>query len=100
MGMIERQHLFAVMAAKLILKAAEMGYQVTLGDCFRDDRCDYGAVNSKHKKRLAIDLNLFKDGKYLTETFDHQPLGLFWESIGGIWGGRFDDGNHYEWPDQ
>jgi len=22
-------------------------------------------------------------------------LGLYWESIGGSWGGRFGDGNHF-----
>ena len=31
-------------------------------------------------------------------TEDHEPLGEWWESIGGVWGGRFNDGNHYESP--
>jgi hypothetical protein len=53
--------------------------------------------NSYHYKRLAIDLNLFKDGKYLRNTKDHLPFGLFWESLGGSWGGRYNDGNHYSW---
>lgn len=81
----------------LLLDYANLqGYEITLGDAFatsghKDD--------SFHYKRLAIDLNLFKDGKYLTETDDHRPLGLFWESIGGTWGGRFKnpDGNHYSY---
>jgi hypothetical protein len=42
-----------------------------------------------------LDLNLFKDGKYLALTEDHKPLGEWWESQGGAWGGRFNDGNHY-----
>ena len=59
------------------------------------------------KSRLAIDLNLFQivideDGYekdiYLDKTEDHERLGQWWEDNGGIWGGRFDDGNHYEWP--
>jgi len=54
-----------------------------------------GIRNSLHEKRLAIDLMLFKDGVYLTRTEDYEPLGLFWESIGGTWGGRFNDGNHF-----
>jgi len=82
----------------LISKAFELGYEVTGGDLYRDPRCDYGSKSSRHKSRLAIDLNLFRDGKYLTETDDHKELGEWWESIGGIWGGRFNDGNHYEWP--
>ena len=42
-----------------------------------------------------IDLNLFRGGKMLTTTEDHRPLGEWWESHGGAWGGRFADGNHY-----
>lgn len=71
------------------------GYEVTFGDTYRDSRCAYGQAFSLHRKRLAIDLNLFKDGKYLDSTAAHEPIGLFWESIGGSWGGRFKDGNHY-----
>lgn len=25
------------------------------------------------------------------------PLGLFWEKLGGSWGGRFNDPGHFEW---
>jgi hypothetical protein len=85
------------MVALLIQYAYELGYELTFGDCYRDPRCDYGSEVSFHKKRLAIDLNLFKNGRYLTSTKSHEPLGLFWESIGGTWGGRFDDGNHYSY---
>ena len=99
----EMQEKFSEMAALLILKAIEMGYQVRLGDAFRDPRVHgklgekrgYGNPNSCHKLKLAIDLNLFKDGKFLDQTSDHEPLGLWWESQGGSWGGRFNDGNHY-----
>lgn len=85
----------------LINKAFDLGFEVTAGDLYRDDRCDYGAKNSLHRQRLAIDLNLFKDGVYLTKTDDHHDLGVFWESLGGVWGGRFrsnPDGNHYQAP--
>jgi hypothetical protein len=83
------------MVALLLDYAHLRGYDVTLGDAFRDPRVKYGHKDSLHRKRLAIDLNLFKDGKYLDKTDDHLPLGQFWESIGGSWGGRFNDGNHY-----
>ena len=95
MNLRQKQSMFAVMAAQLVLKAKELGYEVTLGDAYRDPRVDYGSPTSNHRIRLAIDLNLFKDGKYLSKTEDHQPLGEWWESIGGSWGGRFNDGNHY-----
>jgi hypothetical protein len=94
----EHQSLFARMVADLILKAYDLGFELSLGDAFRDQRCPYGNPNSLHYHRLAIDLNLFKDGVYLTDSAAHEPLGVYWESIGGTWGGRFrpnPDGNHY-----
>ncbi len=75
--------------------AYDNGYKLTFGDAFRDEDTKVGIPESLHKKRLAIDLNLFKDGKYLKETFHYQLLGQYWESIGGSWGGRFRDGNHF-----
>lgn len=98
MTLVDKQHKFAMMVARLLLTAESMGYQVSLGDAYRDPRSGYGHDESLHGKRLAIDLNLFKHGKYLTSTDDHLALGEYWESIGGHWGGRFDDGNHYSLP--
>ena len=100
----DKQKKFTSMVARLILHAEALGYAVTFGDAYRDPRAPYGAVNSKHKERRAIDLNLFelkdKEWSYLTQTKDHEPLGIYWESIGGVWGGRWTsnpDGNHYEY---
>ena len=98
MTLRQKQSEFARAVPRLIDAAHVLCFEVTLGDAYRDPRAPYGSKSSKHRRRLAIDLNLFKDGKYLTSTEDHRPLGEYWESIGGIWGGRFDDGNHYEWP--
>jgi len=83
------------MVALLILHAEQLGYEVTLGDAYRDERCGYGHPKSLHRKRLAIDLNLFLNGEYLRETAEYMTLGLYWESLGGSWGGRFGDGNHF-----
>lgn len=99
----EAQNRFATMIAHLIIMAGYLGYTVSFGDAYRDPRVfgapgitkGYGRAQSNHKMRLAVDLNLFKDGDFLQETKDHQPLGEYWESIGGSWGGRFNDGNHY-----
>lgn len=91
----EKQSEFVRMVAMLIRYADLHGYDLTFGDAYRDPRVPYGHPVSLHKCRLAIDLNLFKDGTWLTKTEDHQPLGEYWESIGGTWGGRFNDGNHY-----
>lgn len=99
----QKQRKFTRMVADLIIFAYEQGYELTLGDAFRDPRVhgavgekkSYSSANSLHKERLAIDLNLFKDGRFLTQSEDHRPLGEYWESLGGSWGGRFNDGNHY-----
>lgn len=99
----QKQRKFTRMIADLIVFAYEQGYELTLGDAFRDPRVhgpvgqkkSYSSANSLHKERLAIDFNLFKDGKFLTQSEDHRPLGEYWESLGGSWGGRFNDGNHY-----
>ena len=99
----DKQRRFTELVGKLIQWAYDNGYELTLGDGYRDPRLHgaigqkigYGAANSCHKIRLAIDLNLFRDGKYLTATNDYKLLGDFWESIGGSWGGRFSDGNHF-----
>lgn len=99
----QKQRLFTKMVAKLIDFAYESGYELTFGDAYRDPRVHgelgvkkgYGSAKSNHKQRLAVDFNLFKDGEYLTSTEDHKPLGEYWESLGGTWGGRFNDGNHY-----
>jgi hypothetical protein len=90
-----KQQRFTKMIAMLINHAEFVGYGLTFGDAYRDDRCAYGQPFSLHKKRLAVDFNLFKDGVFLSSTQDHEPLGIYWESIGGTWGGRFKDGNHY-----
>ena len=99
----QKQRKFTRMIGLLIEYAYQQGYELTFGDAYRDPRVhghvgqkkSYSSANSLHKERLAVDFNLFKDGAYLTRTEDHRPLGEFWESIGGTWGGRFNDGNHY-----
>ena len=101
----EKQRRFTLMAAKLIEHIYASGYQATFGDAYRDPRVhgqmgakkvnSYSAANSCHKLRLAVDLQIFKDGVYLTRTEDYAFAGKYWESIGGTWGGRFNDGNHF-----
>ena len=101
----EKQRRFARGIPRLIDKAIELGYEVTLGDAYRDARAfgslgktlAYGNAFSCHKVRLAIDLNLFRAGKFLETTEDHRLLGEWWEALAPdhCWGGRFNDGNHY-----
>lgn len=103
------QQEFAQSAAKLIQKAADLGYAVTLGEAWRTPEQaawnashGTGVKESVHCQRLAIDLNLFKDGQYLTDdsTGAYSTLGTWWKSLGPdyCWGGDFKplvDLDHY-----
>lgn len=105
LGLGELQEIHAYLIAQHILWLYEQGYRVRKGDAFRDPRVHgkvgvkkgYGHAYSMHKDKCADDLNLFKDGKFLTKTSDHLESGEKWESRHPLccWGGRFDDGNHY-----
>jgi len=76
----------------LINYATSIGYGLTFSDAYA---IKGHKKNSFHYKRLAVDFNLFIDGKYMVETNRYLQLGLFWEGIGGSWGGRWDDGCHF-----
>ena len=102
------QQKFTLMVAKLILWAYEQpGYGLTFGEALRTPAQAQtyaaqgrGIDHSLHCIKLAIDLNLWINGVYQTETEAYTPLGEYWESLGGAWGGRFQkpavpDGNHF-----
>jgi hypothetical protein len=103
----EKQSAFALLVAKLIQHADCLGYTITLGEVYRSPeeaarlaKAGKGIVSSLHTQRLAIDLNLFKDGFYQTASEAYGPLGEWWEGQSTTelmchWGGRFSDGNHF-----
>ena len=105
MGLSNLQQEFTLKIAKLIQFAYKQGYGLTFGDAYRDPRTNgewgekvgYSAAYSVHKKRLAVDLNVFKSGEYLQgdEAGEaHNILHNFWDSVGGA--PRIsDDLNHY-----
>jgi hypothetical protein len=95
MTLREKQSAFALMVGKLIVFAYEKGYELTLGDAFA---IAGHKPNSNHYIRLAIDLNLFKDGIWLNQGMEmergHGILHDYWDSLGGA--KRIDnDLNHY-----
>jgi hypothetical protein len=108
-----KQNLFAEMSTELIRQAQMMGYQVTLGEAWRPAeiallpvrqyaQAGKGIIKSLHLERMAIDINLFRNGHYLSDTQDYRLLGEWWENqyVVGVrpcWGGRFHarDGNHF-----
>jgi len=100
----QKQSRFVVAVARLIQHATALGYELTFGEAWRtaeqaalNAKKGSGISNSLHIDRLAIDLNLFRNGLYLTGTEAHRILGEWWEAQGTdyCWGGRFGDGNHY-----
>lgn len=100
----ELQKQFAHDVAILIQEAERMGFGVTLGEAWRTPEMakmyadqGKGISGSLHIRRLAIDLNLWKDNEYLKKTEDHAGLGAWWKSLGPehCWGGDWGDGNHY-----
>lgn len=106
----ETQRAFTRTLADLIVFAYDQGFELTIAEAYRTPEqarimaaSGKGIVNSLHVKRLAVDLNLFRGGKWLTRTEDHAPLGAHWKTLHPLarWGGDFSrpDGNHYsfEW---
>ena len=94
------QRKFSLMLAQLIIFAYSKGYEISIGDVYALPADKRHRPGSFHYKKLAADLNLFKDGIYFRKTEKHRILGEFWEVIGGTWGGRFkrvSDGNHYSY---
>lgn len=110
-----KQSNFMGNVAKLILFIYSRGYTCSGGELLRTPEMaaiyakrGTGIKNSQHIKKLAIDLNLFKDGVYLTDTSHHRQFGEYWMTLNpeNRWGGDWDmdhlteegedDGNHYE----
>lgn len=93
----DKQRLFGKLFPMLIMYAHTLDFEVAISYCKRCEDCQVGHKRSCHKFKLAGDLDLFKDRKYLTKTEDHRELGEFWEKLHPLcrWGGRFGDGNHY-----
>lgn len=99
--------MFTRLVGILIEYAYQQGYELTFGEVLRRPEQamhnageGIGIKNSLHILSLAVDFNLFKDGKYLILSDDHKPLGVFWKQLHPLcrWGGDFKprpDGNHY-----
>jgi len=119
----EKQFIFVGMVAEFLTAICACreitGITVTLGEVHRTEYQQRHYVKigksktymSKHRQRLAIDLNMFIHGKYIRDGNKYRVLGELWEEIGGVWGGRFGvrredysvkvgwDSNHFEYRD-
>lgn len=99
----QKQELFSYMEGLLIMEAHARGFRIRLGEVWRSDAAwratprGKKGLRSAHQDKLAVDINLFRDGEFLRDTEDHRELGEWWERQHTLarWGGRFMDGNHY-----
>ena len=94
MSLSNEQRAFTYKVGKLIIFAYdELNAELTFGDAYRDPRLHgefgvskgYGAKASVHKLRLAVDFNLFFNGKYVTSSSHKiwKKLHSYWCAIGG-----------------
>ncbi len=118
MSLRVKQTAFAKTLAGFILWCLDNGHEITLGEAYRTEEQQRLYVQqgksktmlSKHRDRLAQDLNLLVNGQLATAE-QYRPLGEEWEARGGRWGGRFGvkpeeygarigwDANHFEMGD-
>lgn len=90
----EKQSKFLLNTAFLFLEAERLGYELTYGDAWAKT----GHMNgSNHYARLAVDLNLFIDGEYVTDARGHTELHDFWENKCGGAPMIEGDPNHYSY---
>lgn len=106
MTLSEKQRLFVKLIGKLIDWSYDNDYELTFGEALRTQEqaasnaaTGKGIANSNHLIRLALDLNLFVNGKYRTDTEAYRAVGEYWTSLDPLccWGGVFSkpDGNHF-----
>ena len=114
MSLLHEQSVFLLHVAELIRKASELGFLASGGELYRTSEQQAlhvqngrsKTMKSLHLKRLAIDLNFFREAPdgALTLTYEIQELralGEFWESLdpANRWGGNwtsFKDAPHFE----
>lgn len=107
MTLSEKQRLFTRLVGELYKFAYKSGFELTFGEVKRkvseaaeNETTGIGIKNSLHILSLAVDFNLFKEGRFCTFSEEHKPLGEFWKGLHPLcrWGGDFkpkSDGNHY-----
>jgi len=110
--------IFLVNLGRLLLKAGDLGIRVIVFTFYRspeDQAKEFDAGRSRtkngyHPLWLAVDLAIQDDAnKDLIANKDeirlkmdprYLKLGSYWESLGGVWGGRWKDPRdayHFEW---
>ena len=102
----EQQRLFVKLVGQFIGWCYDNGYELTFGEAWRtpqqaalNAKAGIGIANSLHTQRLAVDLNLWQGGQYITDPTAYKPLGDQWKTMHELacWGGDFKsvDADHF-----
>lgn len=112
--LVREQSVFLLHVCELVKKAGELGFSASAGELYRTPEQQALHVRngrsttmaSQHLKRLAIDLNFFRespDGRpmLISDVESLRPIGQYWESLDAAnrWGGNwttFKDTPHFE----
>lgn len=54
-------------------------------------KCDGYKVKSRHQLWRAVDVAVVVNDEIIWEGEEYKQLGEHWESLGGVWGGRWKD---------
>lgn len=109
MSLSKEQAAFLLDVCKLVPFATSLGYTVTGGELQRtpEQQKIYvqtgksQTMDSKHLKKLAIDLNFIKDDKLVYDIKELTPIGEYWQSLSpknsaGMFWKSFKDVPHFE----
>lgn len=114
MSLIREQSIFLMHVCELVKKASELGFAASGGELYRTPEQQAlhvkngrsQTMSSQHMKRLAIDLNFFRESadgsaQLTYDVEELRPLGEYWESLdpANRWGGSwssFKDTPHFE----
>lgn len=112
--LVREQSVFLLHVCELVRKAGELGFSASAGELYRTPEQQALHVRngrsttmaSQHLKRLAIDLNFFRDAPdgrplLVSDVETLRPIGQFWEGLDAAnrWGGNwttFKDTPHFE----
>jgi hypothetical protein len=110
MTLSEKQIIFAANAGRLFAYAAAQGIPGKVGTWYRSTSEQLalfarGASQKKtgmHQLGLAVDYLIIRNGKLPKDDPAYDELGVYWEILGGTWGGRWKslhDRNHFEFKE-
>ncbi len=111
MTLSQKQIEFAWMVCQLLMYAHRARIPVKVLEWYRTKQRQLALVAAglswtkwgKHPKGLAVDLAIIRNKVYIKAWKEYEPLGLFWERIGGTWGGRWKgkkcDPGHFEYKE-